>query len=287
MTLLAVPNISEGRDRDMVMRCRDAVASAGAAVLDLHSDEAHNRSVLTLAARAELLVDACVLLAGAASGVDLRVHVGTHPRLGGLDVCPFVPHGTASIGEAVDAARRTGARIGDELGLPVFLYGRAARRVEPVELPVLRRGGLSGLAHRVHDGLLPDFGPQEVDPGRGVVCVGARGPLIAFNVWIDASAETARSIAADVRSPSLRALGMQMPGGVAQVSMNLIDPAVTGIEDAFHAVRARAEAKGGRVVATEIVGLVEERFLPSPETTVARLLTEPSRSVEEALQQVR
>lgn len=287
MTLLAVPNISEGRDAALITRCREAVEQAGAAVLDVHTDEVHNRSVLTITADGAALGEACVQLAMATSAIDLRDHRGVHPRLGGLDVCPFVPHRGTTMDDAIDAARRAAARIGDEAHLPVFLYGRATLGVDPVELPLLRRNGLEGLAQRLRGGLRPDFGPHEIDPARGVVCVGARGPLIAFNVWLDASETDARAIASEIRSPSVRALGMQMTGETAQVSMNLIEPAATGIEAAFEAVRLRAAERGLRVRATEIVGLVEERFLPGPETTVARLLLEPGRTVEEALKLVR
>lgn len=284
MTLLAVPNVSEGRDPARIAACTDAVTSAGAQLLDVHTDRVHNRTVFTLAGSPHPLIAACVGLAHAATAIDLRLHEGVHPRLGGLDVCPFVPHGATTIEEAIAAARSAARRIGAEVQLPVFLYEKAALRGETATLPGLRRGGIARLAARMEAGLEPDAGPSSIDPSNGVVCVGARGPLIAFNVWLDAALEEARSIAARVRSKSVRTLGLQIAEGVSQVSMNLIDPAATGIEEAFLSVAAAADAARVQIRATEIVGLVEARFLPAPETTAARLLMEPSRSVEDALE---
>lgn len=287
MTLLAVPNISEGRDPARIAACMAAVVSAGAHLLDVHTDAVHNRSVLTIAAPQEVLINASVELAHAATQIDLRLHDGVHPRLGGLDVCPFVPHGDTAMDEAIAAARSAAVLIGAEVGLPVFLYDQAATRTETAALPLLRRGGLSSLAARMETGLIPDAGPLSVDPARGVVCVGARGPLIAFNVWARASLKEAKELAARARSSTVRALGLEISRGVCQVSMNLIDPATRGIADAFEAVAKAADAAGIRITATEVVGLVEARFLPGPETTATRLLMEPGRSVEEALELVR
>lgn len=286
MTLLAIPNVSEGRRDDLVARFTRAAVSAGGAVLDVHSDVAHNRSVLTMAAGEDDLIEACVRLAEATMEIDLRHHHGVHPRVGGLDVCPFVPHGSTTMESAVGAARTTARRIGHELSLPVFLYGKASDRVETRDLPRLRVGGLEGLTRRVAEGLEPDAGPRRVDPTHGVVCVGARGPLIAFNVWLDASLEAAKQIAAQTRSATVRTLGLEIAAGVTQVSMNLVDPHRTNLQDAFDSVAAAAEAAGIDIRAAEIVGLVEERFLPAPDTTVARLLMEPGHSVERALKLV-
>ena len=286
MTLLAVPNISEGRDPYVIAACIEAARSAGATLLDAHTDAVHNRTVLTLAGDEGALIGGCVELARAAGAIDLRTHRGVHPRLGGLDVCPIVCHGDAHPHQAATAARTCGRRIGEEVGVPVFLYGWAATRPETRELPSLRKGGLEALAQRIAYGLAPDAGPAEVDPGLGVVCVGARGPLIAFNVWIESSPAEAKVIASRVRSGTVRALGLALEEGVTQVSMNLIDPEDTGVEAAFDVVADQAGAMGVRIRATELVGLVERRFLPNPETTAARLLLEPGRTVEEALERV-
>lgn len=282
MTLLAVPNVSEARDAARVRQLAAVVESTGARLLDLHSDASHNRSVLTLTAPPERLVDACTALAAAAASIDLGAHQGAHPRLGGLDVCPFVPH-NSGVDEAVEAARTTARRIGSELDLPVYLYGEAATRSAARELPDLRRGGLAALQERARADLPPDAGPRRIDPRRGVVCVGARGPLIAFNVWLDTELATAQLIAKEVRSASVRALGLPLQDGRTQVSMNLIAPEAVGIEEAFEAVQARAASKAAEVIATEIVGLVEQRFLPPPDATVTRLLLEPGHCLEERL----
>lgn len=282
MTLLAVPNVSEARDAAKVRQLVAVVESAGARLLDLHSDTSHNRSVLTLTAPPEGLIDACTALAAAAASIDLIAHQGAHPRLGGLDICPFVPH-NSDMEEAVGAARATAHRIGTELDLPVYLYGQAATRRDARELPGLRRGGLSALQERARFDLPPDAGPRNIDPRRGVVCVGARGPLIAFNVWLDAELATAQLIAKEVRSASVRALGVPLQDGRTQVSMNLIAPETVGIEEAFDAVQRRAASRAAKVIATEIVGLVEQRFLPPPDATVARLLLEPDHCLEERL----
>ncbi len=282
MTLLAVPNVSEGRDRTLIDACVEGVTEQGARVLDLHVDPRHNRSVLTLTAPLPTLIDACVRLAELTDAIDLEVHEGVHPRLGALDVCPFVPH-HAPMQDAVHAAREAGRRMATELGRTVYLYGDAARRAATRELPDLRRGGLRGLAERARAGYLPDEGSGEIDMNRGVVCVGARGPLIAFNVWLRAPVTVARRVAGEVRGPALRALGLEMDDAASQVSMNLIDPEDTGIQEAFARVVTVAARLGAAVVHTEIVGLVEERFLPPVNAQVTRLLIEPGHSVEAAL----
>ena len=282
MTLLAVPNVSEGRDEARLGRFVEAVAAEGAQVLDVHTDPVHNRSVLTLTGPRDELVAACAALAAAAAQIDLTEHEGVHPRLGGLDVCPFVPH-NCGMEQAVEAARATAETIGTQVGLPVYLYGEASVRAETRELPDLRRGGLSGLPSRAVAGLSPDAGPSQIDPRRGVVCVGARGPLIAFNVWLQAGLHVARTIATAVRAPSLRALGLRMDEERSQVSMNLIHPGSVGVEDAFERVRAQASEVGAEIIATEIVGLVERRFMPGPDAPVARLLAEPDHCLEDRL----
>lgn len=282
MTLLAVPNLSEGRDAATVGRFVASVEAEGAAVLDVHSDPDHNRSVLTLSGPPERLVRACTALARAASTIDVQIHQGAHPRLGGLDVCPFVPH-NSGMEEAIAAARSTAEELGLRLGLPVYLYGHAATRASTRELPDLRRGGLAALARRASRELPPDTGPKEIDLRRGVVCVGARGPLIAFNVWLKTDLRTARAIATEVRSASVRALGLALRTGTTQVSMNLIDPPAVGIEEAFEAVRLQSDRRGAEILATEIVGLVERRYLPAPDATATRLLLEPDRCLEERL----
>ena len=286
MALVTVPNISEGRDPALVNALAGALGEGGCRVLDTHSDEAHNRSVFTATGSVDELVNGLSLLAErSASSIDLTRHTGVHPRVGALDVCPIVPQ-SEPMDNARAAARAVGAAIAQRAGLPVYLYGAASE--SNTQLPDIRRGGLARLIDRARSGLVPDFGPGEIDSRHGVVCVGARGALIAFNVGIGASRRVAAEIAAEVRErdgglPGVRALGLELSPEEAQVSMNLTAPERVGIEEAFAAVAAAAVRRGVRVVGTEIVGLVPKRFLPSPDAEAARLLLEPGRSLESVL----
>ena len=285
MPLIAIPNVSES-EAAKVRSLAAVVESAGARVLDIHSDHEHARSVLTCSGSDVALIDAMSALAiEAAATIDLAEHRGQHPRVGALDVCPFVPH-EIDVTVAVEAAKETARRIG-AAGIPVFLYGAASDDRRP--LPEIRGGGLPGLIERLGTGWEPDEGPSEVDPRKGVVCVGARDVLIAFNVWIDGDLEIARQVATHIRAgvgglPGVRALGLAVSAhGGSQISMNLVEPETTGIELAFQRVEQQAGKLGCVPVATEIVGLVPERFLPSPDAKVARLLIEPGHSLEAAL----
>jgi len=287
--LIAVPNVSTGSNKQ-ANRLADVLRGSSAVVLDVHSDVVHGRSVFTLTAPADALVEATVALADqAARNLDLTAQRGVHPRMGVLDVCPFVPHGETTIAEAVSAARTAGERIASASGIPVYLYGEAALRPGTRHLPDLRRGGLAGLRSRAQAGLEPDFGGP-IDERWGVVCVGARGVLIAFNVWIKAVLEVARTIASRVREsggglPGVRSLGLEIETGICQVSMNLITPDETGIEAAFLAVEANAHALGATVLATEIVGIPPERYWPASDARATRLLREPGRTLEAALRE--
>lgn len=281
MPLIAIPNISTAGGESLELATR-AVESAGGRILDVHSDAAHNRTVLTCSAARDVLRGAMVALADACRAIDLTQHRGIHPRLGALDVCPFVPH-ESTMQEAIDAARATAREIASAVGIPVYLYGAAARRGETRELPDLRRGGLDRLMVRARGDLPPDTGPTSIDPRVGIVCVGARGPLIAFNVWLIGSFESARAVASEVREPGVvRALGLQIDDRV-QVSTNLLDPGQRGIDEVFDRIAARAGERGMDVIATEIVGLPPARFMPDPDATAARLLIEPGRCLEAAL----
>lgn len=288
MPLVAVPNVSEGGDPHVVALLAGAV-ELRARVLDVHSDNVHGRSVVTATGAAEELVGAMVELAAVArEHLDLRTHRGVHPRLGVLDVCPFVPYGDTTLEEAIGAARSAAGRIAATAGIPTYLYGAAARREKTTDLTNLRRGGLSSLARRALTDLPPDHGSSRISPSTGIACVGARGPLIAFNVWLDCPAGSAREIAAEVRTsgggpPGIRALGFDMGEGRSQVSMNLPEPEVTGVDTAFVLVRKAAEERGCKPLRTEIVGLVPERHRPHPDAEAARLLDPPGRSLESAI----
>jgi glutamate formiminotransferase / 5-formyltetrahydrofolate cyclo-ligase len=254
-------------------------------VLDIHSDAVHNRSVFTISATNDNLVNGVVALAKGCLAIDLSIHRGIHPRLGGLDVCPFVPLAD-DLEEAKDVAVRAAGAIADAADIPVYLYEAAAP--EARSLPSLRKGGVDELIRRAREGFVPDFGPRDIDKRRGVVCVGARGPLIAFNVMLRADEVVAQSIAGRIRTsgggpPGVRAYGWGLAQDKAQVSMNLTQPDVTGIDEVFQIVATEAIAFGASVEGTEIVGLPPARFMPDPQKETARLLIRPGRSLESVL----
>jgi glutamate formiminotransferase len=258
----AVPNFSEWRERDRISRIVAAVRSVeGVRVLGLHSDPDHNRSVLTFAGEEEAVLEAAVALADAcAREIDLTSQTGEHPRMGSLDVLPFVPLEGATLEDAARLARRTGERI-EPLGFLVYLYEAAATASHRRNLADVRRGGYQGLAARLEDPLWqPDYGPRDLDPHKGAVAVGARPFLVAFNAYLDTNdLEVARAIAREVRErdgglPGVKALGLKV-GGRAQVSMNLTDLERTSMPVALEAVREAAVEHGVSVESTELVGL--------------------------------
>ncbi len=260
LPLESVPNFSEGRNGETIDRLGESLR-AHAKLLDVHSDSDHNRSVFTLVGTASELEAA--LLAGIAVArerIDLRRHEGAHPRIGAADVVPVVPLRQDDMPRAVDAARRLGERIGDELGLPVFLYGALAPGRGPA---FFRRGGPDELQRRIDAGeLTPDFGPSRLDESAGGVIVGARRPLIAFNVNLRGTVDVAREIASVVRErdggyPGLRALGLELPrAGVVQVSMNVEDWEAAALHEIVARIESEATARGAEVLGTELVGLM-------------------------------
>lgn len=287
MGLIAVPNISEGRNGSFLSDLERSIETGGGRVLDVHVDEIHNRTVFTTSGSDTELLDGMVALAAGCQRIDVSQHEGVHPRLGGLDVCPFVPI-DSGMERAVEVVQRAGRAIADETGLPVYLYEAAATREETRSLPQIRRGGLEALARRAAGGFTPDFGPREIDLHRGVVCVGARGALIAFNVWLESDGEAAQRIANRVRTggggpPGIRALAWQLSEAQSQVSMNLIAPDETGIDRAFAEVERLAQNEEARITGTEIVGLPLQRHMPDPQKEAARLLIAPGRSLETEL----
>lgn len=237
--LECVVNVSEGRDRSVIRRVAGA---GGARLLDVHSDPHHNRSVLTLAG-AGVEAAARAVATEAVRHIDLRLHVGVHPRLGAVDVVPFVPLAGSSMDDALAARDRFAAWAGEDLGVPCFLYGPER------SLPDVRRHAFTGLA--------PDTGPPVAHPTAGAICVGARPVLVAYNVWLaeGVPVSVARQVAREIRGPGLRALGLDV-GGRAQVSMNLVDPERLTPAGAYDAVAARAP-----VERAELVGLVPAAVL--------------------------
>lgn len=287
-TLLAVPNVSEGRDEEAIGAIRSAFDSvAGARVLDVHSDPDHNRSVYTIAGQPGTLVPA--LLAGARevlSRVDLSRHAGVHPRVGALDVAPIVHLRSEDAGPACAEALVLGDRLGEELEVPVFLYGALGAGRSRADI---RRGGPDELARRLAAGeLRPDFGPRRLHPTAGSVLVGARPPLVAFNVELapPATLQDATAIAAEIREGSpggltgVRALGMWLDrAGRAQVSMNVEDHVATPLAAVLAAVSKRAVP-----ARAEIVGLPPRAAL---EGLPAELQLECAGTLEDALTPVR
>jgi glutamate formiminotransferase len=261
--LECVPNVSEGRDAAIIDALGRAVEGAGARLVDVHSDPDHHRSVFTFLGSRERVEDGALALGRAAVAlVDLTRHRGVHPRVGAVDVVPFVPLRGSSMADAVTAARRVARAFAAECGVPVFLYGEAATRPERRELPALRRGGLERLAARLADPeWRPDEGPGAPHPTAGVTAVGARRPLIAFNAVLDtASVDVAGRIARALREssgglPAVRALGVPLASrDRAQVSMNLLDYQRTPVARVARRLEEEARALGARVLEYELVG---------------------------------
>ena len=241
-------NVSEGRDRSVV----DAIARAGgASVLDVHADPYHNRAVLTLAGPGVEDAAREVTVEGVRR-IDVRLHVGVHPRLGAVDVVPFAPLSGSSLEDAIAARNRFAAWAADELGVPCFLYGPERT------LPDVRRHAFTGLA--------PDTGGPVAHPTAGAICAGARPVLVAYNVWLAEGIDVseARRIAREIRGPSLRALGLDV-GGRAQVSINLVEPFRLGPAEAYDAVAARApvaRAELGGLIPAAVLEAVPDRRWP-------------------------
>lgn len=266
--LESVPNVSEGRRPEVVARLAAAASSgSGVRLLDLSSDPDHNRSVLTLAGEPEGLHQGLLALYEAAlAEIDLTRHQGVHPRIGAVDVVPFVPLGETPMEVAVAAANRLAPGVAERFGLPVYLYERAARRAERMLLADIRRGGFEGLAARLADPVwAPDLGPPRPHPMAGATVIGARFFLIAFNAVLATSdVAVARAIARRVRErggglPAVRAMGVHLASrGLAQVSMNLVDYRRTPILTALRRVEEEAAAMGTGVIETEVVGLIPE-----------------------------
>jgi len=260
LPLESVPNFSEGRDRATLDALAGAL-SARARLLDVHADTDHNRSVFTLVADEDDLVEALVAaIACARERIDLRRHEGAHPRVGAADVVPVVPVRPADMERAKRAALALAERVGGELDLPVFVYGELAPGRGPA---FFRAEGLEGLRRRVESGeLAPEFGPARIEERSGAVLIGARRPLIAFNVNLRGELESARKIASTIRErdggfPGVRALGLELPrAGLVQVSMNVEDWEAAALHDLVAAIEREAAARGAEVVGSELVGLM-------------------------------
>jgi glutamate formiminotransferase/formiminotetrahydrofolate cyclodeaminase len=265
-----VPNFSEGRDPAVLAALREAITSVpGVRLLDQQADADHHRSVFTFVAPPDAAVEAAFRsVRTARDRIDLTRHAGEHPRMGAADVVPFVPLDGTTMDDCIALARRLGQRIGDELGIPVFLYGRAATRPERERLPDVRKGEFEGLREAIGTDAAraPDFGPSSIHPTAGATAVGARPFLVAYNIYLRGCDEAAaKAIAKRVRAssgglPAVQAMGMTV-GGEPQVSMNLVDLDTTAMHTVYDAVAAAARAMGAEVAWSEIVGLVPERAI--------------------------
>lgn len=272
--LECVANVSEGRDRDRLRRLGDAVERAGATLVDVHSDVDHHRSVLTFLGDPSVVERAALALARlAVELIDLRGHTGVHPRIGAMDVIPFVPLAGLPMAEAVAVAHRVGRTLASETGVPVFFYEEAAIVPGRRDLPELRAGGFERLAERLGDPRWrPDAGPAAPHPTAGATVVGARRPLIALNAMLDSDdLAGARAAATSIRErspgglPAVRAIGVMLPShGVAQISMNLLDYRLTPPRAVMERLDAETARRGLRIAHYELVGCAPADALDEP-----------------------
>lgn len=291
-----IPNISEGRRLDLVEEFADIVrAVPGVTLIDYSSDASHNRSVFTFLGDPDQVMEAAFRFAQhAVEKIDLRVHEGEHPRMGAVDVIPFVPIRDMDMAECVELSKKLGERIANELELPVFLYEESASAPHRKNLAAIRKGQFEGMAQKVlEDQWHPDFGGNRIHPSAGVVAVGARQPLIAFNINLDTSdVSIAKKIAKIIREKdggfrAVKALGVMLEErNIAQVSINMCDYKQTPLYRVLEFVRFEAARYGVHVVGTEIIGLAPmmafvdaadyylqiEKFEPSKQVLECHLL---------------
>jgi len=262
-----IPNFSEGKDQEVIDRIAGEIRRVrGVKLLDVESDADHNRSVVTFLGEPEAAAEAAFLATKKASElIDLNKHKGEHPRIGATDVIPFVPISNVTMEECVELAKKVGERIASELKIPVYLYEAAATRQECINLADIRKGEYEGLRKDIVTDLRrkPDFGPSKLHPTAGATVVGAREPLIAFNVNLGTDdIEIAKKIAKTVRFSSgglkcVKAKGFEIKKrGIVQVSMNLTNYKETPISKAFEMVKREADGYGVPIIGSEIIGLV-------------------------------
>lgn len=290
----AVPNFSEGRRPEVIAALMEAIQAPGVWSLDVSSDPDHNRTVITVAGEPDAVLEGLFrAVAMAAQRINLFEHRGEHPRIGAADVVPIVPIEGITLEECVTLAHRLGRRIGEELGLPVYLYAAAATRPERRRLPDIRRGEFEGLLETIHlPERAPDYGPAKVGPA-GATVVGARPFLIAYNIYLHSSdVEIARKIARQVREssgglPAVQAKGFLVEGK-AQVSMNLLDTDLTPLHGVYERVAALAAEEGVEVASSELIGLIPQRVLLQAAAHFLKL--EPAaveRTIEAAMRRIR
>lgn len=261
----SVPNISEGRRREVIEACVDEIRNtAGCTLMDYSSDESHNRTVITYMGSPEACEEAGIALAKkAAELIDLTKHEGEHPRMGAIDVMPFIPIKEATTQDCIEISKKVGKRIAEEVDIPVFLYESSASAPHRQNLAAIRKGQFEGMADKVQqEGWEPDFGGKRIHPTAGVIAVGARPPLVAFNINLSTSdLSIASAIAKIIRRSSggleaVKAIGVMLePRNIAQVSINMTDYTKTPLYRVLELVKAEAKRYGVHVVGTEIIGL--------------------------------
>ena len=272
----SIPNISEGRNQEVIEACVDEIRNTpGCTLLDYSSDETHNRSVITYMGSPEAVEEASVKLAKkAVELIDLTKHEGGHPRMGCVDVMPFVPLKDVTVEECVELSKRVGKRVAEEADLPVFLYEDSATAKYRQNLAKIRKGQFEGMAEKVkEEKWCPDFGGARIHPTGGVVAVGARPPLIAFNINLATdNVEIAKNIANIIREVKggfkcVKAMGLLLEErNVAQVSINMTNYSITPLHRVLELVRREAARYGVNVIGTEVIGLAPMRaFLDAAE----------------------
>jgi glutamate formiminotransferase len=271
MTVIeCIPNISEGRRQDVLDACAEAIRATGARLLDVKPDATHNRTVFTFAGNREAVTSAVMaLVERAVALIDLRQHTGEHPRLGAVDVVPFVPIAGATMADCVALAREVGADVASRFSLPVYLYEEAAAAPHRRNLEDIRRGEFEGLPAKMQRAeWAPDFGPGAPHPSAGATVIGARMPLIAYNINLATDRlDVAKKIAAAVRQSSggfrfVKAMGLELADRrIVQVSMNLTNFEKTPIFRVFEVIKREAARYGVAVLESEIVGLVPQAAL--------------------------
>ena len=260
-----IPNVSEGRRTEVIESIVGVIKEVpGVVLLDYSSDASHNRSVITMVGDPDSVGEAAFRLAKAArDNIDLNHHTGEHPRMGAIDVIPFVPIKEMSVAECVELSKKVGERIYNELSIPVFLYEDSATAPHRKNLAAIRKGQFEGMAEKVkQDKWHPDYGNDEIHPTAGVVAVGARAPLVAFNINLGTSDITvADKIAKIIRESSgglkyVKALGVMLEDrNIAQVSINMCNYEKTPLYRVFELVRAEAARYGVNIIGSEIIGL--------------------------------
>lgn len=267
----SIPNISEGRNQEVIEACVDQIRTTpGCSLLNYSSDPNHNRTVITYIGDAKGVEEASVKLAKkAVELIDLTKHKGEHPRMGAVDVMPFVPIKDVTNEECIELSKVVGKRIAEEADFPVFLYELSAQKENRRNLAVIRKGQFEGMAEKVKDPEWePDFGGARINPTAGVVAVGARPPLVAYNLNLETSdVEIAKKIAVAIREKdggfkNVKAMGFMLEDrGIAQVSINMTDYRVTPLHVVTEKVRELAEEAGTKVIGSELIGLCPMKAL--------------------------